>query len=121
MTGRRLDFRDIKREYPALSSVWISLARWLERHPREVQYLDPRNLARDLRNIPAAEINQALTYLIRDGYYVQVYKLIDPASHTLLAGEYDSPVGIPDRVRDRRDQLIDARDLEIVPLLKANV
>jgi hypothetical protein len=115
---RNLDPGVLRSAQPDLAVVWEPLVSWISHHSSS-RYLDPRNLVQDLRNIPVQKLNRAIDVLIDQGYLVQVYKLIDPGSHTLLSGEYPSPPAVPEKVRDRRDQWIDTDDLEIVPFLKA--
>ena len=99
-----------------LRPVLGRIREWVEKHS-DWSVLDPRILARDLRDVDPFLLSVALLELVRIGLYRRVY-MVDTPSGVLADGEYDDPRKIPDRVPDRSFRYFNPMDTEIVPVFK---
>jgi hypothetical protein len=104
-------------ERPDLSRVLHLLQRWIESH-RQLNVLDPRDLARSLPDIDSVTLASALALLVKRGVLRQVYRVVTP-SGVLADGEYEDPRQIPQRVPDRFNHYFDTIEAEVIPVLRA--
>jgi hypothetical protein len=81
------------------------------------QFLDPRILSRDLRDIDPVHLTLTLRSFVRTGSYRQVYKVVTPDG-VLAEGEYDTPLQIPSRVVDGFNHQFSVDEGDIIPVFK---
>jgi len=110
------NFDTLANENSALRPVVVKLKDWVERHA-DWSVLDPRVLARDLRDVDPYLLSLLLVGLVKIGLYRRVY-MVETPSGVLADGEYDDPRKIPDRVRDRGFNYFDPTETDIVPVYK---
>jgi hypothetical protein len=110
------NFDTLASENSDLRPVLGRLKEWVERH-QTWSVLDPRILARDLRDVDPFQLSLVLLELVRAGLYRRVY-MVETPSGVLAEGEYDDPRKIPDRVADNFCNYFDPMETEIVPVLK---
>ena len=103
-------------ENSALGPAVIRLKEWVERHA-DWSVLDPRVLARDLRDVDPYLLASLLGGLVKIGLYQRVY-MVETPSGVLADGEYDDLQKIPDRVQDRGFNYFDPMETDIVPVYK---
>lgn len=92
------------------------LKEWVKGHA-DRSLLDPRVLARDLRDVDPYLLSRLLVGLVRIGLYRRVYMVQTP-SGVLADREYENPLKIPERVPDNFYNSFDPMDTEIVPVYK---
>jgi len=113
----QINFESLTRERPDLDAVWAFLRSWLSAHP-EVIAISIERLARAAESPPASRLAEGLEILCRGGFLREVYRVKD-LDHTFLAGEYDSPDKVPDRVLDRlNEDYVDTSERDIVPVYR---
>jgi len=110
------NFDTLAGENSDYSPVLKRLKEWVEKHA-EWSLLDPRILAKDLRDVDPFLLSVVLLELVRVGLYRRVYMVATP-SGVLADGEYDDPRKIPERVADNFYNYFDRAETEIVPVLK---
>jgi hypothetical protein len=110
------NFDTLANENSVLRPAVKRLKEWVENHA-ERNLLDPRILAKDLRDVDPFLLSVVLLELVRIGLYRRVYMVATP-SGVLTDGEYDDPRRIPERVADNFYNYFDRAETEIVPVLK---
>jgi hypothetical protein len=111
------NFDTLASENSALRPVANKLKDWVERHA-EWSLLDPRVLARDLRDVDPFLLSVLLVGLVKIGLYRRVY-MVETPTGVLADGEYDDPREIPPKVQDRSFNSFDPMETDIVPVYKA--
>lgn len=99
-----------------LRPVLARLKEWVERHADRT-VLDPRILAKDLRDVDPFLLSVVLFELVRVGLYRRVY-MVETPSGVLANQEYDDPRKIRESVADNFYNYFDPTETEIVPVLK---
>jgi len=79
--------------------------------------LDPRVLARDLRDVDPYLLATVLVGLVKIGLYRRVY-MVETPSGVLAEDEYDDPRKVPERVADSFFNYFDPMETDIVPVYK---
>jgi hypothetical protein len=92
------------------------LKEWVEGHA-DRSLLDPRVLARDLRDVDPYLLSLVLVGLVKIGLYRRVY-MVETPSGVLADGEYDDPLEIPPSVPDNFYHPFDPMETDIVPIYK---
>jgi hypothetical protein len=94
----------------------LRVAEWVGQHS-DWDLLDPKILSRDLRDLDPARLAIALGALVDIGAFQRVYKVVTP-SGVLAEGEFDDPLNIPERVRDRWGRCFETADSDIIPVFR---
>lgn len=110
------NFGTLADKHSELRPVLGKLREWVENHA-DWSVLDPRILARDLRDVDPFLLSLVLGELVKIGLYRRVY-MVETPSGVLADGEYDDPRNIPHRVPDRSYNYFDPMETEIVPVFK---
>jgi len=110
------NFDTLANENSALRPVVQKVKEWVKGHA-DKSLLDPRILARDLRDVDPYLLTLLLVGLVRIGLYRRVY-MVETPSGVLADGEYDDPLKIPDRVPDNFYNYFDPMETDIVPVYK---
>jgi hypothetical protein len=110
------NFDTLASENSDLKPVLVKLKDWVERHS-DWSILDPRIVARDLRDVDPYLLSRVLVGLVKIGLYRRVYMVQTP-SGALADGEYDDPRKIPARVADNFFHYFDPTETDIVPVYK---
>jgi hypothetical protein len=110
------NFDTLANENSALRPVVQKVKEWVKGHA-DKSLLDPRVLARDLRDVDPYLLSLLLVGLVRIGLYRRVY-MVETPSGVLAEGEYDDPLKIPRSVSDNFYQPFDPMETDIVPVYK---
>lgn len=111
------NFDTLAAERPDLAPTLTRIAEWVRRHP-DWHLLDPRELARQLRDVDSLSLGFALRFLVQRGILRRVYMVATP-SGVLAEGEFTDLRQIPAVLKDRFNNSFDTSDAEIVPVLTA--
>ncbi len=109
------NFDTLAAERPDLGPTLIRVSEWVHSHP-DWNVIDPRELARQLRDVDSYALALALRYLVQKGVLRQVYMVVTP-SGVLADGEYTDLRSVPERVRDRFNNPFETAEADIVPIL----
>jgi hypothetical protein len=110
------NFDILASENSDLRPVLVKLKTWVEKHSNS-KILDPRIVARDLRDVDPYLLSRVLVGLVNMGLYRRVYMVQTP-SGSLADGEYDDPRKVPERVADNFMHYFDPTETDIVPIYK---
>lgn len=111
------NFDTLAAEQPDLAATLHSIGDWVRSHP-DWNLIDPRELSRQLPDLPAIKLALALRLLVQHGFLKQVYMITTP-SGVLADGAYDDPRRIPDVARDRFNQPFDTSEADVIAVLTA--
>ena len=101
---------------PELKPAVSRLQDWVEHHPTW-KLLDPRIVAKDLRDIDPFLLSMLFWELVEKGFYRRVFKVVTP-SGVLAEDDYEDPSKVPPRVPDRFHNYFETDETDIVPVLK---
>lgn len=104
------------RQHPDHARALRALQDWIGAHEQE-HVINPKKVARDVRDVSTAELAFAFTLLLRAGLARRVYKVLTPAG-VLADGEFDDPAFIPEKLPDRFEHYFDTSDAEVVPVFR---
>jgi hypothetical protein len=107
------NFADLMRDHPELSHVWSRLDDWVRKHPTR-RVIDPKALARNLRDVSPQQLMAALQVLVSHKLIRPVF-VIEAPNGQILSGIYDSPMDVPNRVPGTFEEWIETDDASIVP------
>lgn len=110
------NFDTLANENSDLRPAVKRLKEWVEVHA-DRSVLDPRVLARDLRDVDPYLLSLLLVGLVKIGLYRRVY-MVETPSGVLADREYDDPLKIPERVPDNFYNFFDPMETDIVPVYK---
>ena len=110
------NFDFLASENPELRPAVSRLGEWATKH-RHCGLIDPRAVARELRDVDPFLLAYTLHQLVKKGLFRQKYMIATP-SGVLAEGEYDDPNEIPKRVATPLEEYFDREDGEIVSVLK---
>jgi hypothetical protein len=110
------NFDTLASENSALRPILKRLKEWVVEHANS-SVLDPRILARDLRDVDPYLLSRVLLGLVKIGLYRRVY-MVETPSGVLAEGEYDDPRNVPNRVPDNFFNYFDPMETDIVPVYK---
>lgn len=110
------NFDTLANENSELRPVVRRVKEWVAGHA-DWSLLDPRVLARDLRDVDPYLLTLLLVGLVRIGLYRRVY-MVETPSGVLAEGEYDDPLKIPKSVPDNFYEPFDPMETDIVPVYK---
>ena len=111
------NYEPIAGKHPELRTALGRISDWVRQH-REWDLLDPRVLAKDLRDLDAQQLAAALVVLGTSELFRRVFMVTTP-SGSLADGKYESPRQIPGRLADRFEQYFDTAESDVVPVLTA--
>jgi hypothetical protein len=114
----QINFDALASEHPEFKRAWRELEAWMNRH-REARVINPRDVAREARDIEPVTLATALTLLVSVGLLRRVYKVTTP-SGVLADGEFDDPTKIPPKLPDRFQHYFDTAESDIVPVFRWN-
>jgi hypothetical protein len=109
-------FETLANENRPLRREILRLGEWLGEH-QGWNMVDLKILSRDLRDLDPARLAIALGTLVDTGAFRRVYKVVTP-SGVLAEGDFDDPLCIPERVRDRWGNSFNTADADIVVVFK---
>lgn len=108
------NFENLANQIPEYRSVVLRIGDWAYSH-RDWNFLDPRTLSKDLKDIDPVRLVLALNRLVQTGSYRQVYKVVAPDG-TFAENQYASPLDVPKEPRDGFNQPFRIEDGDIVPV-----
>ena len=108
-------FEPLADEHPELRTAFGRISQWINLH-QDWNILDPRILAKDLRDLDAGQLATALSILAASNLFRRVFMVTTP-SGVLAEGQYEHLRQVPERVADRFHQYFDTAESDIVPVL----
>lgn len=112
----RINLEPLAKQHPDSARAIRALQSWIDTHEQE-RVINPRKVAKDVRDVATADLATALTLLLRAGIAKRVYKVLTPTG-VLADGEFDDPTVIPEKLPDRFERYFDTSDAEIVPVFR---
>ena len=112
----QIDFDNLINDYPENKRALVKINDWMRSH-RDIQSIDPTNLAREVRSVDAIELTTALTLLVKVGLFRRVYRVLTP-SGVFAEGEFDDPTKIPSKLPDRWEHYFDTAESDVVPFFQ---
>lgn len=111
------NFARLAKAEPRLEATYVELAKWAEKH-RSWNLIDPVMLARDIPDVDALSLADALFHAVQHGYFRIKYTVLTP-SGVLAHHQYDSPADIPDRMPDRFEDYFNTHEYPIIAVLQS--
>jgi len=111
------NFDSLTAERPDLAATLRQVAGWIRQHP-DWNLIDPRELARTVKNVDAWALASALHLLVEKGLFRQVYMVTTP-SGVLADGEFEDPRQIPETLPDRFNRTFETAESDIIAVLTA--
>lgn len=108
------NFEALANKLPEYRSVVLRIGDWA-RHHSDWNFLDPRVLSRDMRDVDPLRLVLALHELVQAGSYKQVYKVVTPDG-VFAENEYETPLDVPSAPRDGFNRPFRIEDGDIVPV-----
>jgi hypothetical protein len=110
------NFENLIAEHPELQASLQAITKWLADHKSRV--IDPRRISASCHAIEAREIIEAITLLVRSGYFQQRFAVEVFPGKILTDTLYESPLEIPAEVRDQFDRPVLTSENRIIPVLQ---
>lgn len=111
-----INFEDLAKKHPEHRDALRELEEWMRRH-EGVRVINPKTLAKEVRDVDPTALALALTLLVAVGILRRVYKVTTP-SGVLADGEFDDPTQIPPRLPDRFEHYFDTAESDVVPIFR---
>lgn len=110
-----INFAGLATERPDLALVFDRFGDWAKSHPTK-RIIDPKALARFLRDVPPEQLLDACLVMVRHGLLRQAF-MVESEDGLLIGKPYKSPLDIPERVEGRFGVWVDTADArDVVPV-----
>ncbi len=112
----QINFDNLINKHPQISWAIQKLQVWVQSKD-DLFFIDPKDLAREVRSVDALSLLAVLSLLVQEGELKIVYKVLTP-SGTFTDGEYEDPSEVPDRLPDRFNRYFETSEFDTVPIYR---
>ena len=109
-----INFEILASRIPEYRSVVLKIGDWVDHHS-DWEFIDPRILTQDMRDVDPLRLVLALRELVLAGSYRQVYKVVTPEG-VFAENEYETPLDVPRHPTDGFNIPFRIEDGDIVPV-----